>query len=148
MVEVANKHILLEVADEVEQDVNYSGDQYWFRDRDCGCAMMRIIGRAGEYDKEAYIEGTHKNNMPFRIEGYPNEDTSLRYSLNVEGGVAHITGLDSKVWFKFLSFSLEADRFWTAKALREIAEVGTFEETRRTYIEECGRTGKQTRLRF
>lgn len=124
--------LLLQVADEIEADENYTGISWWVPQASCGCAMIRTLKAAGAeftFDTEAkphYSEdGVLRGGEwieEIQIEGRPY------YVFQAPHLVAHLTEVDDRVWDKFQQFSLSADRFQTAEKLRVIAETGQFEK--------------------
>lgn len=120
MAKVVGKEILLDVAAEIEKDENYNGEQYWFADRNCGCAMVRIISRVTE------IKGASPDSDGKVPEFVLDSGTRVFTESFIEETIAYITGISDRIWDRFRTFSLTADRFETAKALREIYADGDF----------------------
>jgi hypothetical protein len=112
-----NPNVLLEVAEEIEQDEYYSGASWWFPERQCGCAMVRVLCKTTEFE-------ARDNTFGFRVEGFAGGQFVI--GGDVERAVAYVTGVPDKIWDSFRGFTLYADRFQTARALREIAQTGEF----------------------
>jgi hypothetical protein len=125
MTVVADKSILLKVADEIEADENYSGLHWWDTITQCGCAMVRTVAAAGGVVRQ---NPTAERNVLFSLDTPTGAYTDVD-SCHLESAMTYITGVSDSVWGEFVSFSCNADRFWTAKALREIVETDDFKQT-------------------
>lgn len=123
-----NKELLLQVADDVENDALYDGKQWVTDGNECGCAMIRTMVAAGGKlnlkEKVSLITGSK-----FDYIELPNwgDEGRLEYGFEVRDGFGKITGIDNP-WTleRFQVFTCKADAQQTARALRELAETGDF----------------------
>jgi hypothetical protein len=115
---IANRDILLEVAAEIEAYVNYSGADWWCPDTQCGCAIVRTLGKVTELKQSP----RHQRSVVFDI-----KDDAGHRIVDPVYAVALVTGLSDIVWNEFCTFSLDANRFETAAALRYIHRTGDFD---------------------
>jgi hypothetical protein len=113
------KELLLKVADEIEADENYSGKNWWNNELHTGCAMSRITFAGGaEFVEQEDPDDTRFKLAHFSPSGLIRTDWAMHW---VEEASAFVTGINDDFWADFRGFSLNADRFDTAKILRLIA---------------------------
>lgn len=120
MTTVNNKEILLAVADEIENDPNYTGEHWVHVKNPCGCAMTRLVAKLGaeiHTDSDNVYERENISNG-FTFEG------RFRINWASEDVLHEKTGIP---WGQFRNFSVEASAAETAAKLRHMAETGEFD---------------------
>lgn len=104
---------LIEVAEEIEDDPNYSGWNYYNKETHSLCAMSRILDLIGETRIVQISE-----NLEFRHPDFNNGVWTR--AMFLKKALALLVGGSEEVWDEFESLLMKMDRYQTARHLRLI----------------------------